>query len=243
MKVIDVSKHNGDKIDWKKVKAAGVYGVIIRAGYGRYISQKDKFFEQNYAGAVAAGLHVGSYWYSYADSPADAKLEAQVFLEAIKDKKFDLPVYFDIEEPKHSKMSKTICTAMCDAFCSTMEKAGYFCGVYSYDSFFTTNLYPTITQKYSQWVARIGSKPTNEYDMWQYTWTDTIDGISGKVDSNRCYKTFPDIIKKAGLNGYGNKSVTYKIEAVKAGLNSAEADKLASELSKNGMTVVKKEEN
>lgn len=237
MKVIDVSKHNGDKIDWEKVKAAGVYGVIIRAGYGRYISQKDKFFEQNYAGAVAAGLHVGSYWYSYADSPADAKLEAQVFLEAIKDKKFDLPVYFDIEEPKHSKMSKTICTAMCDAFCSTMEKTGYFCGVYSYDSFFTSNLYPTITQKYSQWVARLGSKPTNKHNMWQYTWTDTIDGISGKVDSNRCYMDFPKVIKCAKLNGY--QDVRYRIEAIKEGLSSSDADKLASELSKNGMTVLK----
>ena len=237
MKVIDVSKHNGDKIDWEKVKAAGVYGVIIRAGYGRYISQKDKFFEQNYAGAVAAGLHVGSYWYSYADSPPDAKLEASVFLEAIKDKKFDLPVYFDIEEPKHAKMSKTICTAMTDMFCSEMEKAGYFCGVYSYDSFFTSNLYPTITQKYSQWVARLGSKPTNKHDMWQYSWTEKINGITGNVDCNKCYMDFPKIIKGAKLNGY--QDVHYRIEAVKEGLSSSEADKLASELSKNGMTVLK----
>lgn len=237
MKVIDVSKHNGAYIDWKKVKASGVEGVIIRAGYGRHISQKDKFFEQNYAGAVSAGLHVGSYWYSYADSPPDAKLEAQAFLEAIKDKKFDLPVYFDIEEPKHEKMSKTICTAMTDVFCSEMEKAGYFCGVYSYDSFFTTNLYPTITQKYSQWVARLGSKPKNKHDMWQYSWTEKINGINGNVDANNCYVDFPKIIKGAKLNGY--QDVRYRIEAVKEGLTSTEADLLARDASKLGMTVVK----
>ena len=184
MKVIDVSKHNGPYIDWNKVKASGVDGVIIRAGYGRHISQKDKYFEQNYKGAAAAGLHVGSYWYSYADNPADAKVEASVFLEAIKGKKFDLPVYFDIEEPKHAKMNKTVCTAMCEAFCSMMEGAGYFCGVYSYDAFFTNNLHDVITLKYSQWVSRIGGKPKNKNDMWQFSWTGQVGGIDGKVDMN-----------------------------------------------------------
>ena len=241
MKVIDVSKHNGAVIGWNKVKASGVDGVIIRAGYGRYISQKDKYFEQNYKGAVAAGLHVGSYWYSYADNPSDAKLEAEVFIEAIKGKKFDMPVYFDIEEPKHAKMSKTICTAMCDAFCSAMEGAGYFCGVYSYDSFFTSNLYPAIAKKYSQWVARIGSKPTNKHDMWQYSWTEQIDGITGKVDSNECYVDFPKIIKNSKLNGYQDTS-KYTITAIKEGLTSTEADKLAKEADELGMTVIKKEE-
>ena len=33
MKIIDVSHHQGI-IDWKRVREAGVDGVIIRAGYG-----------------------------------------------------------------------------------------------------------------------------------------------------------------------------------------------------------------
>ncbi|WP_288168073.1 GH25 family lysozyme, partial [Ruminococcus sp. CAG:379] len=41
MKGIDVSVHNGD-IDWQKVKADGIVFAIIRAGYGRLASQKDK---------------------------------------------------------------------------------------------------------------------------------------------------------------------------------------------------------
>lgn len=41
MNGIDVSKHNGN-IDWKSVKASGkVDFCIIRAGYGKSISQKD----------------------------------------------------------------------------------------------------------------------------------------------------------------------------------------------------------
>ena len=75
-KGIDVSKHNGT-IDWAKVKASGkVDFAIIRAGYGKSISQKDAQFERNYAGAKAAGLPVGAYWYSYALTPAEAEAEA-----------------------------------------------------------------------------------------------------------------------------------------------------------------------
>ena len=96
-KGIDVSQHQGN-IDFGKVKAAGYDFVIIRAGYGKYASQKDPYFEQNYAGAKAAGLNVGAYWYSYADSTANAKLEAEACLQVIKGKTFEYPIYFDLEE-------------------------------------------------------------------------------------------------------------------------------------------------
>ena len=42
---IDVSKHQG-MIDWSKVKTDF---AILRAGFGRYTSQKDPQFERNYA--------------------------------------------------------------------------------------------------------------------------------------------------------------------------------------------------
>ena len=239
MKIIDVSKHNGN-IDWVKVKNAGVEGAIIRAGYGRHISQKDSRFEANYSGALAAGLHVGAYWYSYADSPADAKTEAEVFLEVLKGKKFDLPVYFDIEEQKHVKAGRTMCTAMTEAFCSTVEKAGYFTGVYSFDSFFTTNLYPDISKKYTCWVARIGAKPKNTHDMWQYSWKEKIKGINGETDVNNCYKDFPSIIVKAKLNGYGAET-KYKVTACISGVDKLNADKIAKACSEMGMTVVTEE--
>ena len=47
MKIIDVSKWQGNNIDWDKAKAAGIEGVMLRAGYGRYASQKDPTFERN----------------------------------------------------------------------------------------------------------------------------------------------------------------------------------------------------
>ena len=100
VKVIDVSKHNGT-IDFKAVKSSEIYGVIIRAGYGRSVSQKDPTFEKYYKDAKEAGLMVGTYWYSYAESPAEAEIEAVAFCKAIEGKSFELPVYYDIEEKKH----------------------------------------------------------------------------------------------------------------------------------------------
>ena len=62
MKIIDISSHNG-YIDFEKVKADGVEGVIIRAGYG---VQEDNKAVQNIQGCVKAGLPFGLYLYSYA---------------------------------------------------------------------------------------------------------------------------------------------------------------------------------
>ena len=83
MKGIDVSVHNGD-IDWNKVKADGIEFAILRAGYGRLAKQKDARFEDNYKGAKTAGIPVGAYWYSYATTPDEAKLEAEVCVSILK---------------------------------------------------------------------------------------------------------------------------------------------------------------
>lgn len=242
-RIIDVSKHNV-VTDWTKVKAAGISGVIIRAGYGRIISQKDKTFENYYTGAVKAGLHVGAYWYSYAKSAAEAKTEAAVFIEAIKGKRFDLPVYFDIEEQDHVALGKTICTAMVEAFCGAMEVAGYFAGVYSFDSFFATNLSEDIQKKYTCWVARVENvqpKCCKTYGMHQYTWKGSVSGISGAVDVSYGYKDFSAIIKGAGLNGY-EKADTYKVTAEIGGVTSDKAGYVAASCKSLGMNVTKVKE-
>ena len=244
MKIIDVSKHNGT-IDWKKVRASGVDGVIIRAGFGRLASQKDIMFETNYKGAAEAGLHIGAYWYSYAVTAAEAEQEARTFLECIKGKKFDLPIYFDIEEEKQVKLGKKLCTDIVNAFCETAERAGYFIGVYSFDSFFASNLDPQIQKKFSCWVARVDGKPPQScgtYGMWQYSWKAGISGISGNVNISECYKDFPKIIRSAGLNGYG-KADTYAVKAEISGISSLHADKIISSCLELGMTVNKEKED
>lgn len=243
MKVIDVSKHNG-AVDWIKVRSSGVDGVIIRAGFGKLASQKDVMFEADYRGAAEAGLHIGAYWYSYAVNASEAVQEANAFLECIKGKKFDLPVYFDIEEETHVKLGKRVCTEIVTAFCNVIEKAGYFVGVYSFDSFFATNLDADIQKRYSCWVARVDGKSPKSctnYGMWQYSWNASVNGISGGVDISDCYKDFPEAIKKSGLNGYG-KTGTYNVTAKIGGVTSENAAKIFSACSEMGMAVTQERE-
>lgn len=93
---LDISQHNGN-IDFKIVKAAGNDFVILRAGYGWSTDQKDSKFDEYYAQAKAAGLKVGAYHYSYARNASEAKAEADCFLNWIKGKVFEMPVYIDME--------------------------------------------------------------------------------------------------------------------------------------------------
>jgi len=200
---IDVSVHN-DTIDWQKVKESGIDFAIIRAGYGKLISQKDARFERNYAGAKEAGLPVGAYWYSYAVTPAEAEQEAHVFLDSIKGKKFEFPVYLDIEEKNTFRTGKNNVNAIIKAFCDVMEKAGYWVGIYSNRSTVQTYISTESQQKYALWAAEWGAKCNynGTYGMWQKSDKGRVIGISGNVDLNECYVDYPAIIKAAGKNGF-----------------------------------------
>ena len=209
-KGIDVSKHNGT-IDWAKVKASvAVDFVIIRAGYGKSISQKDKQFENNYAGCKAHGIPCGAYWYSYALTPAEAEAEARVFLEAITDKQLEYPVYLDIEEKNALSTGKKNVSAIVKAFCGVMEKAGYWCGVYASRAHVQSYFDDDCKIRYSLWLAEWGAKLNyngGEVGMWQYSDKGKVNGIGTNVDMDICYVDYPTVIKAAGKNGYKTESV------------------------------------
>ena len=95
---LDVSEFQS-AIDWPSAKQQGVSFVIVRAGFGNNISQKDKMFQSHVEGALASGLSVGAYWFGYAYTVDGAKKEAEVcvqVLEPYKDK-ITLPVFYDWE--------------------------------------------------------------------------------------------------------------------------------------------------
>ena len=201
---IDVSEHQ-NKIDWGKVKTDF---AILRAGYGKVITQKDKQFEANYAGAKAAGIPVGAYWYSYAMTADEAKLEAEIFLEVIKGKQFEYPVYFDIEEQKQLALGKEKVSAIIRAFLEQVEKAGYWVGLYMSASPLTDCVDSSIKNRYAIWVANVGvSKPaySGAYGMWQYSWKGSVSGVTGDVDMDYCYIDYSSQIKARGLNGFGKQ--------------------------------------
>lgn len=227
---IDVSQHQGN-IDFAKVKAGGIDFVIIRAGFGRTTSQKDPFFEQNYARAKAAGLNVGAYWYSYATSAADAVTEAKACLEVIKGKQFEYPIYFDLEESSQFARGGTFCDNLIKSFCGELEKNGYFAGLYISRSPLQTYISSDVAKRYALWIAEYNSKCnySGAYGMWQHSSTWRVNGISNNVDHDYCYVDYPTIIKNAGLNGYKkNVATTPKTTAVKSTTKSTTTAKTTS---------------
>lgn len=219
LKVIDVSKWNGT-INFNKVVKAGIYGVIIRAGHG---TSEDPLFLSNYVNAENVGLKVGAYWYTNCTNEKGAKAEAQAFLSVVKNKTFELPLYMDIEEQSQISLADKEITAVVNTFCTTLEEAGYYAGIYSMDSFYARKSMLQLQKRYTAWVAK-WSKSTPQYctsfDLWQYTNTAKVDGINTDVDASYCYKDFEKIVKSKQLNGFnankqansGNTQYTLKIE-------------------------------
>ena len=185
--------------------------MIIRIGYGQYESQKDEKFERNYEGFRDVNIPVGVYLYSYAKSVNDARKEAEVTLKWLNGRELNLPVYYDIEDKSQINLGKNTLTSMCEAFCDEIEKGGYWAGVYTNKYFFTTYLdYVKLQDKYTIWVAQYNDTNTyrGKYDMWQYTSSGKVNGISGNVDMDILYR---DIFDNRGNEGNtdGLKSVGY----------------------------------
>jgi GH25 family lysozyme M1 (1,4-beta-N-acetylmuramidase) len=202
-KGVDIS-YCQKKIDWNKVDAEF---VIVRAGYGRYTSQKDAMFEDHYKNAKERGIPVGAYWYSYAKSPDEARLEADACLAILAGKQFEYPIYYDVEEKDQLALGKEKLSAIMRAFLERVEAAGYFVGLYGSYSSLTNLTDASIRQRYAVWLAHwdVDKSPyTGAYGMWQYS-VGSANGVTGACDLDYCYVDYPAKIKAKGLNGYGKQ--------------------------------------
>lgn len=204
---VDISQYQGTP-DFAKLKNA-VDFVIIKAGYGRYRDQVDPQFERNYAECKKYGIPCGAYWFGYATNPQDAASEARICAEVLKGKHFEYPIYYDVEtdaQSNHYPFNTGInnCSAMVEAFCSTLESYGYFAGLYISRSPLQQYIYPETAAKYSLWIAEYGGKCnySGTYGMWQYSDNGSVSGIAKAVDLDECYVNYPTLIKSGGFNGY-----------------------------------------
>lgn len=194
MKMIDVSNYQGD-IDWKKVKASGVKGAIIRAGWGK--GNADPKFCKNIEGAIAEGLNVGIYWFSYAYTVQMAKQEAIYCHAAIskyKDK-INLPVFFDWEydsmrwaEKNGKKPDKTLITAMTKEFCRMITEIGYVAGYYLNQDYARNHVNEAELTQYKRWFAKYTATDQKDCYLWQYTSKGKVDGIAGNVDMDKLWE-------------------------------------------------------
>lgn len=182
-KGIDISVWQNN-VNYMQLKSEGIEFAIIRCGYGRNKSQKDKMFDKHYAGFKYAGIPIGAYHYSYANDVEGAKKEALMCLEFIKGKDFDLPIFYDLEDTKTSKASRDTITQMAKAFCDILIQNGYKAGIYANLNWFNNKMNVKDLEKYYIWLAQWNNKITVNFkvDYWQYSSKGKLNGISGNVD-------------------------------------------------------------
>ena len=217
MKIIDISEWQ-EKIDFKKIKAAGVNGVVIRAGYGK--ANDDSNFKSYIEGAIAAGIeYIGAYWFSYAYNADGAKDEADFCHDTVKKykDKLNLGVYFDWEydSMRYAKKlgidcGKALITDMNVAFCKRITELGYKAGYYLNKDYSKNYIDESKLGKYRRWYAWYNEdKPANTY-LWQYTNHGEVSGISGYVDMN---ELLGEASKPSNNPKPSNNKTTYTVKS------------------------------
>lgn len=196
---IDVSEHQGH-IDWEQVKAAGVDFAMIRVGYRSYGGGDitfDEFFAENLAGANAAGVKTGVYFFSQAITTDEAIAEADAVIDAIAPYDITYPVVYDWEtiyddDARTDVVSVEQLTDNCVAFCERVKSSGYTPMIYQNlrATLFKLDI-PRLTD-YDFWLAEYSDKPSYYYDykMWQYSESGVVPGIEGNVDLNISFKDY-----------------------------------------------------
>lgn len=202
---IDVSLYQGT-IDWSKVKKDNIDFVMVRAGYRGYGSNgtlvEDSMFSKNILGASTNGIDIGIYFYTQAITVEEAKEEAKFVLNLIKKYgiKITYPIAVDTElstaKPEGTgradNLSKDERTKIVKAFCDTIKDSGYIPMIYANKYWLNENLDMSKLTSYDVWLAHYTNQTDykGSYTMWQYTDSGNVQGISGNVDKNYCYKKY-----------------------------------------------------
>lgn len=204
IKVIDVSAWQGD-IDWKKVKADGYAGAIIKCGGSDDGFYKDSKFEYNYKYAKEAGLKVGCYYFAGKDfgkyPEKDAKAEFNNWERIIHGKFFELPIFLDIEVQPYEQKKGT--TEAIIKLGEMWEANKYFFGVYGSEiSTFEDRVIKKDIERFCWWVASYSrSAPSIPWIGWQKSSSGKVDGITGNVDINS-FEDISDVITRNKMNGF-----------------------------------------
>jgi len=185
MNGIDISENNG-VVNWQLVKEAGIDFAIIRLGYGK--GHLDSMFYANVNGALGVGLKIGVYYYDYGLDVETAEIEAQFVIDTLAqagltDEQLPIGVWFDMEDAddwkgRHGMPDNQTITAMCSAFISTLNAAGYHCGIYASLDWLETKIDRLLLADYvPYWNAQWGSSDDIGAKIWQYTDRLLIDGM------------------------------------------------------------------
>lgn len=196
---IDVSEWQG-RIDWEKVKPH-IDFVIIRLGYGQ--NTLDSEARRNISECNRLGIPYGVYWFSYAYNVERAKNEARNAIARLKELggEPDYPFWFDWEYDSRNhagklgySISDQLLGDMARTFCSAVEEAGYYAGIYANHDYVHNHYGEEIFRRFDLWYAYPGEACDRKVNLWQHCFDGRVDGICGPVDMNRCAVDYPRII-------------------------------------------------
>ena len=206
---IDVSRYQGE-IDWAQVAAAGYKGAMLKTvSTNRKLSKRadglyiDPTFETNYAGAKAAGLDVGVYYYTNASCEKLADEELAVLRQALRGKELTMPVALDLESPNLAGMPYGDLSNLAAYHLEQIEKMGFFAQLYTYTSYANVHLdIGRLANRWDVWLADYTGKTPKvdfKYNAHQHTSKGTVPGINGPVDLDVTVINYPKIIRTKGL--------------------------------------------
>lgn len=209
-KGIDISQWQSSKSINYDTLAKEIDFAILRIGYTGYGTGKDHHLDNeyltHYKELSKRNVPLGVYFFGVAMTPEVAKKEAEFTLAEIKKQKLKLEygVWYDTESSNstinkigHQFLNKADLTKVVDTFCKTIEGAGFYCGIYASEYWFTTNLdYNGVLKRYDRWVANWTRKPVIEYGIWQVQSKGKLLGYSGNLDMNEAIKDYPAIYRK-----------------------------------------------
>ena len=180
---IDVSQWQG-QIDFQRVKGSGIEMVYIRSSVGH--QTMDRYFEQNYRNAKAAGLLVGLYHNVTATNVQEARRQARFFASVVKGREMDGRPAMDFET--FTGLSTSQINEISRAFLETFEQeTGIRPMIYS-NAYTARRILAADLAAYPLWVAEWGvSKPQvngkwDSWAAWQYSSDGNVPGIAGRVD-------------------------------------------------------------
>ncbi|MCD8335398.1 MAG: lysozyme [Clostridiales bacterium] len=225
---IDVSAHQGD-IDWEAVAADGVSFAMLRVGFRGYGAEGtlnlDESFLQNAQAALAAGVEIGVYFFSQATSVEEAEEEAAFVLEQLEGLDITFPVAYDWEiidaedsgegGARTDDVDEETSAACAEAFCAAVTQAGYRAALYVNNQTGYFSYDDALLQSYFLWYAGYEQSYPDYYyavDLWQYTESGTVDGITGSVDLN-IYPIETDPADSGSTGGTGGGSASGSLEA------------------------------
>jgi len=185
---IDISKFQG-KIDFEKVKEAGIEFVWLRTIIEDL--SVDPMFDTYLAECLKYDFHINYYKYCYAKTHDEARREADLTINLIKDhKKF---VWYDMENTAVAALGKDAIEGIVLSFIGECKEAGIEAGIYCNKVWYENYISDYLKDHFKFWIARYPKEDHGQLreDLkpawknvvaWQYSSKGRVPGITTNVD-------------------------------------------------------------